>query len=265
MATASGFGKRQQADFLCGTSKATATFDRARDWEDANLSVLTPFLRGTATNGDATVAVILEDAAGSTATMAGTVEVTMDTGWAGLFNEGVDRDTANQSGNAPVALFRAFNSSQERLRFTVKKDEQGTPPPTGADRLWYINGQDGPDVRDGKWHHIVATFDAHVGHPFYIDGLLRVEVASTGVVIPEIIDSTSVSSIDYGLIVGAMNTVRQDGSDPPDQNGFRNYFSGWIDEITCYTRALSGPAVDRIYRQGPIIQGDPDGKGLLGD
>ncbi|MHC4517065.1 MAG: hypothetical protein ACYTAS_00615, partial [Planctomycetota bacterium] len=81
--------------------------------------------------------------------------------------------------------------------------------------------------------------------------------------VPEIIDSTGKSSIQYGLIVGASNTVRQDGSDAPDKNGFKNYFSGWIDEITCYTRALSSPAIDLVYRQGAVIEGDLNGDGVI--
>lgn len=395
-------GAYLQLDYANGTSNATATFDRAHDWEDANIDVLTLFVRGIATNANAIVSVILEDAAGATATLAGTVNVTnedpwqainlyladfsidlavikkltiavtsagsgtlyvddirlyapvdetellgfmvrysfdvdgsdaspsgldltlkpgdggaaagdadaviggslrliatnadrtnggmaqrenatlgastgvtisiwtkedgtMDTGWAGLFLEGIDRDPLNVPKNTPINLFRAYNSNTEHLRWQTVTDPLGTPPQSGADRLWYINGKDGPDVRDEKWHHIAVTYDANDGYRLFVDGFLRTEAAGTGLIVPEIIDSTGKSSIQYGLIVGASNPVRQDGSDAPDKNGYRNYFSGWIDEITCYTRALSAPAIDRIYRQGAVIEGDLNGNGVLDD
>lgn len=389
-----------QLDYAAGTSSATAVFDREHDWEDANIDVLTLFVRGVATNADATISVTLEDAIGSSTTVTGTMDIrkedpwqavnfdlgdmavdlatikkltlavtssgpgtlyvddirlyapvdetellgfvarypfdadgrdaspsgldltlkpgdgaaaagdadavigdslrliatnadrtnggmaqrenatlgastgvtisiwtkedgTIDTGWAGLFLEGVDRDPLNVAGNAPINLFRGFNSNTERLRWVTQRDPLGPPPESGTDRLWYINGKDGPNVRDGKWHHIAATYDANDGYKLYVDGLLRKEEAATGIVVPEIIDSTGKSSIQYGLIVGASNTVRQDGSDAPDKNGFKNYFSGWIDEITCYTRALSSPAIDLVYRQGAVIEGDLNGDGVI--
>jgi len=387
-------------EYAAGASNATATFDRAHDWEDANIDVLTLFVRGTAANADATVSVILEDATGATTTLAGDVNVTdedpwqainldlanlsidlatikkltiavtgtgsgtlyvddirlyapvdetellgfaahysfdvdgsdaspseldltlkpgdgdatagdadavtggslrliatnadrtnggmaqrenttlgastgvtisiwtkedgtMDTGWAGLFNEGIDRDPLNAPKNAPVNLFRAYSSNAERLRWQTVTDPLGTLPQSGMDRLWYVNGQDGPDVSDQKWHHIAVTYDANDGYGLYVDGLLRTEAAATGVIVPEIIDSMGKSSIQYGLIVGAQNALRQDGTDGTDANGYKNYFSGWIDEITCYTKALSAPAIDRIYRQGPVVEGDLDGDGVI--
>ncbi len=120
-------------------------------------------------------------------------------------------------------------------------------------------------MRDGKWHHIAVTYDANDGYKFFVDGFLRTEAAATGVIVPEIIDSMGKSSIQYGLIVGAQHPLRQDGSTGIDANGYRNYFSGWIDEITCYTRALSTPAIDLIYRQGAVIEGDLNGNGVLDD
>ena len=119
------------------------------------------------------------------------------------------------------------------------------------DRLWYVNGVDGPDTRDGKWHHIVASYEDGVGYKFYVDGILRDSEEASGPI--------EVPGDGYGLMVGV-----KDG-DPSAPLGMRadNLFSGWIDEIVCYDRVLGDAAIDLIYRQGVIIEGDLNGDGVI--
>ncbi len=163
---------------------------------------------------------------------------TLPDSWTGVFSNGIDRPLTAFSFN----LLRASNN---RLRWSVK------PMTSPNDRLWYVNGTDGPDTRDGKWHHIVAGYEDGVGYKFYVDGILRDSEEASGPI--------EVPGDGYGLMVGV-----KDG-DPSAPLGMRadNLFSGWIDEIVCYDRVLGDAAIDLIYRQGVIIEGDLNGDGVI--
>ena len=102
--------------------------------------------------------------------------------------------------------------------------------------MWYYNGQDGPDTRDGTWHHIVATYDSNVGHTLYIDGLERAFAPGTG-----LIDDAADGA---GIIVGAKDWEEIGGSLTGDPTHF---FFGWLDEIVVYDRALSAAEIDLIF------------------
>ena len=374
-----------QLDYVSGTSMATATFDRPRHWNSVNIETLTLFVRGTATNSDATVSMTLEDAAGLSATVEGAVDaadedpwqaldlslaefaidletiktlsVTVtsagagtlyiddirlyapldDTGllgflarypfdadgrdaspagldlalhtkgfgsyeiaddtavgdgsfrihgsgadfehgawaqrpgddnldvktgitvslwmkedgtqtdspWAGLFGEGLDNPSYMR-----LQSFQILRASNGRLRWQCAKGND--PNATGETRVFYFNGDDGPDTRDGKWHHIVGTYDAHLGYTLYIDGLQRLFAPGTGLI--------NDPEDGVGIVVGAKDHEEINGALTGDPTHF---FFGWIDEILVYDRALVPAEVDRIYRQGAIIDGDLNGDGVL--
>lgn len=356
-------------DYAAGTSHATATFTRARDWDNPNMEVLTLFVRGSAANPAATISVTLEDATGATATLATSADATAEDPWQAvnlsLADAGIDRanikrlDIATDStgsgtlhvddirfyapidetqllgflvrypfdadggdagvGNLDLTLrgdasidtadgvkgagslrlsgaglaqrsgddnlptvhsaltvslwlkedgtmpdkpwkgifsngvdnpdqlfsFNLLRAAKNRIRWSIK------PNTTPNDRLWYFNGTDGPDTRDGKWHHIVASYEDGVGYKLFVDGLLRVfEEANGHIELP---------GDGYGLMVGAKD------ADPSAPLGMMTdrLFSGWIDEIVCYDRVLADAAVDLIYRQGVIIEGDLNGDGVI--
>jgi len=163
---------------------------------------------------------------------------TLPDSWTGIFSSGIDRPLTAFS-------FNLLRASKNRIRWSIK------PATTPNDRLWYFNGTDGPDTRDGKWHHIVVSYEDGVGYKFYVDGILRnFEEASGPIELPG--DS-------YGLMVG----VKDGDSSAPLGMRADNLFSGWIDEIVCYDRALTDAAVDLIYRQGVVIEGDVNGDGVI--
>ena len=374
-----------QLDYAAGSSSASGTFDRPRDWDDANIAVLTLFVRGSAGNAEAALSVTLEDASTASGTVECTLDVTdedpwqavnidvaefgidlaavkkltvtvsgegagtlllddirlyapvdetgllgfiarypfdtngrdagpnnldlelhtkgtgsyeidadtavgagsfrihgsgidfqngayarrpgddnleietavtvslwmkedgtqADNPWAGLFGEGLDNPSYMRKQS-----FQVLRASNSRLRW--KCNRLFDPNATGEDKLWYYNSQDGPDTRDGKWHHVVATYDSTVGHTLYVDGLERAFAPSTG-----LIDDPADGA---GIMVGAKDWEEVNGSLTGDPTHF---FFGWIDEIVVYDRALSAAEIDLIFRQGAVLAGDHDGDGVI--
>ena len=168
-----------------------------------------------------------------------------DSPWAGLFGEGLDNPSYMRKQS-----FQVLRAGNSRLRW--KCNRVFDPNATGEDRLWYYNGQDGPDTRDGKWHHIVATYDSTVGHTLYVDGLQRAFAQSTG-----FIDAPADGA---GIIVGAKDWEEVGGNLTGDPTHF---FFGWIDEIVVYDRALCAAEIDLIFRQGAVLPGDLNGNGVI--
>jgi hypothetical protein len=87
------------------------------------------------------------------------------------------------------------------------------------------------DVRDGKWHHIVAVVDRSAGYAYlYRDGVLR---GSTAV--------TANLSTTAPLGIGSWTNA------PADYN---EEFNGSIDEVAIWSRALSAAEILQLYRRG---------------
>ena len=168
-----------------------------------------------------------------------------DSPWAGLFGEGLDNPSYMRKQS-----FQVLRASNSRLRW--KCNRLFDPTTTGEDKLWYYNGQDGPDTRDGKWHHVVATYDANVGHTIYVDGLERAFAPGTG-----LIDDPADGA---GIMVGAKDWEEVGGSLTGEPTHF---FFGWIDEVVVYDRALSAAEIDLIFRQGVVLAGDLNGNGVI--
>jgi hypothetical protein len=168
-----------------------------------------------------------------------------DSPWAGLFGEGLDNPSYMRKQS-----FQVLRASKSRLRWKCNRTLDADA--TGEDRLWYYNGQDGPDTRDGKWHHVVAAYDSEVGHTIYVDGLRRGFAPGTG-----LIDDPADGA---GIIVGAKDWEEVGGNLTGDP---KHFFFGWLDEIVVYDRALSAAEVDLIYRQGAVLAGDLNGDGVV--
>jgi trimeric autotransporter adhesin len=81
---------------------------------------------------------------------------------------------------------------------------------------------------DGKWHHVVATWDGTTGANqviIYVDGV----VAATGTALAGTIDQNAAP-----FCIGAQNATLE-------------FFSGSVDEVAVYDRALSPAEVKAHY------------------
>jgi hypothetical protein len=81
-------------------------------------------------------------------------------------------------------------------------------------------------LQPATWHHVVLTYDKSSGAVIYVDGVARVQAAISGVT----------SATGYDLYIG-----KRPGS---------LEFSGLIDEVSLYNRALSGSEVAVLYALG---------------
>src|SRR3989344_5797717 len=112
------------------------------------------------------------------------------------------------------------------------------------------NTTSGTDYRDNKWHHATAMYTSGVER-LYIDG---VEV-----------DSQTISQDPYGnngyvYLLGAAYTNQW-----PSTNNSWYYFSGRLDEVRIYNRALSADEIKRLYNlTQPKIATVPISNGLVG-
>ena len=93
----------------------------------------------------------------------------------------------------------------------------------------YVNaGESLSNLSAGQWYHFAATFDG-TGTKFYRDGVLKQSVTKSG----------TLSTNNEPLTIGAN----------PDSQGknFMEFFSGAIDEVRVYNRALSSQEVSDLY------------------
>jgi hypothetical protein len=89
------------------------------------------------------------------------------------------------------------------------------------------------DVADGLWHLIALTYDPNAGannFKLYVDGALNAQYTVTGSISP------STNRIGIG--------------DRPDV-GYRDFFSGTIDEARVYNRVLSASEIQADFQGGP--------------
>jgi hypothetical protein len=91
--------------------------------------------------------------------------------------------------------------------------------PTGASFIATYN----VDIRDGNWHHIVATFDGRYLR-LYVDGVLRATTDTGG---------TTVRTSNTPLYIG---------------RGWGGYARMTVDEIRIYNRALSAEEIQALYQ-----------------
>jgi FlaG/FlaF family flagellin (archaellin) len=87
----------------------------------------------------------------------------------------------------------------------------------------YINGV---QINDGQWHHIVAVYSSSGSRTLYVDGVLN---------------GTSSSSSTFNTNSNRWTFGRWGSSKPG------NYFSGDIDDVRLYNRALNSTEVQQLY------------------
>ena len=90
---------------------------------------------------------------------------------------------------------------------TLSFDTDGINPP-------YLNGN--RSVNDGRWHHVVASYNGRV-KTIWIDGELDAWVPASG----------TIAQNDFPVVIGE-NAQSQ-----------KRYWNGWIDEVAVYTQALT--------------------------
>ncbi|NEU58600.1 LamG domain-containing protein [Halorussus sp. MSC15.2] len=103
---------------------------------------------------------------------------------------------------------------------------------------WTYDHTPGGSINDGSWHHVAARYDHETGDStLYVDGSQFAQTSAFG-------DGTSIGTgaTRYGMVgVGSE-------ASSPDSDRNSNYFSGTIDEVRVYHRALSGNEIQDIYR-----------------
>ncbi len=99
-----------------------------------------------------------------------------------------------------------------------------------------LSGTSSPDlfgtrnVNDGQWHHVAATYDGSTVS-LYVDGTLDVSHPAIG----------QIAQNGFPLYIGG-------DSQPPQ--GHTYLFSGALDEVSLYSRALSAGEIAAIYNEG---------------
>lgn len=84
---------------------------------------------------------------------------------------------------------------------------------------------------DSSWHHVFVTYDG-VAIKGYVDGLLKVNNAASG----------TIAYIDSSVFIGTTGHTAI-----PNPILLNNYFSGYIDDVRIYNRALTADEISRIY------------------
>lgn len=141
-----------------------------------------------------------------------------------------------------ISLWAASGNAEHWARLVIKWNELNpTPYPFALqkveDELWvgFYDTQTRPTVKvpdlwDGAWHHIVASYDAEADQmAVYIDG----EQAALSTAAP-VLDTQNPSP----LYIGRASPPRED-----------RYFEGSLDEIRFYGRALTEEDVKALYRR----------------
>ena len=129
-----------------------------------------------------------------------------------------------------------------------------TPPMSPANYTAWV--APGPNVQDGKFHHVAVTVDraSHTGGKMYVDGSLAMTFDPT----PRAGDL----STDGPLYLGS--------HDNPTIN---SYFKGMIDEFSLYNRELAATEIGAIYQASdlgkvaqplaPFIAAQPSGRQVV--
>ena len=121
------------------------------------------------------------------------------------------------------------NPGSDRIGFTVN----GTT-------AYYLAGS--RNVNDGNWHHIACVYDS-TNMYIYSDGTLDTQVASTG----------TINCVPGGVFMLGLN--------PYSPGHYPRQFTGSLDEVAIYNRALSPLEILSIYAAGsygktmPVIPG----------
>lgn len=121
-----------------------------------------------------------------------------------------------------------FAADQGRLRFEVYAG------PTVVRVIQTVK----PVLFTGVWTHVAAVFDAETQDiAFYVNGWRETDVTISGDPVAEVYDGLS------SLRIGARGTAN-------DESELSGLWSGWIDEVMVFDRALSGAEVGALFESG---------------
>jgi hypothetical protein len=85
---------------------------------------------------------------------------------------------------------------------------------------------------DSSWHHVFVTYDG-AAIKGYVDGALKVNNAASG----------TIAYIDNSVFIGTTGHTAI-----PNPILLNNYFSGYIDDVRIYNRALTADEISRVYK-----------------
>jgi hypothetical protein len=143
-------------------------------------------------------------------TIAGWIKTTATTGTRGIVNKYVP----GANGNGYRLFMSDGNLCAEYIRSGAAFVSDGTACPLAV-----------AGYADGQWHHVAFTVDA-LGGRLYVDGVQRGSRAWTG--------TPGVSTTSQQVTIG-------------DDGGTSGFFSGSIDDLKIYTRALGASEVAGLY------------------
>lgn len=96
------------------------------------------------------------------------------------------------------------------------------------DRMKY-SGDNASTLSDGNWHHVVTTREG-ADSRIYVDGEKKVEISGTN---PQIDFATN-----WDFKIGVQQTIG---------GGYNNYFTGSLDDLVIYDKALTDEEVAILY------------------
>jgi len=99
------------------------------------------------------------------------------------------------------------------------------------------------DLRDGNWHHVVATIDSSKNMKIYVDGIQD-------------------GSGTHTMTAGITTDTKRIGDE--SINGNIDEMDGQIDEVRIYNRALTAAEVSALYQATAIKHARTDNRGLVG-
>jgi len=123
--------------------------------------------------------------------------------------------------------FRAYDD-RDRFYWSVYND-------TGTEEVQFSDYDN-----FGEWHHVVCTYDSDVGLELYVDGIVQDSTPFTGNIN---------ATLDGILDIGGYGDGIPDYGGYGGYGGFSGNFSGMLDEVRIYPKALSSAQVLHRYTE----------------
>ncbi|MGJ8655730.1 MAG: LamG domain-containing protein [Akkermansiaceae bacterium] len=171
----------------------------------------------------------------------GAVDFERTVGVDGRFAAAESVDVNFNAENLTISLWVNFDDNGTRWQGILGKGE-GADYRLSAynrtDNAGYAGGtgdiDSGANVRDGSWHHIVATTTEGGDTQLFVDGVL----GGTNTAGASIVDDGNLNSGEFWI------------GNNPDNTTTDRMWDGLIDDVAQYNRVLSATEVDEIYQAG---------------
>jgi len=125
-----------------------------------------------------------------------------------------------QTGSRPHITFNRSGDGEIGFWPSIGEDFDG---PVTTTRAWPA----------GRWHHIAATFDGSTFN-IYVNSILEGTVSRSGV-----------HADAAGILIGA-------------RSGSQNYFTGDMDDVRLYSKALTAQEIGLVMRADPLVAWSPN-------